>query len=156
MKSKVIKIIAVICYYSGLVKLFYRLNRRSKRIVTFHNVIPFNLLPKGKRIGLVDTEEEFENKIIELSKFFSFSNDLRDENSVTITFDDGYKNQFEIAGRILERFGKTNATVFVSGAILNNNSENALIVDLLMHWIELVPEGEYYILCNSNIKPILS
>ena len=152
MKAKIIKIIAVICYYSGLVKLFYRLNRHSKRIVTFHNVIPANLLPKGKKIGLVDTEDEFENKIIELSRYFSFSNDLRDAKSITITFDDGYKNQFEIAGRILEHLGNINATVFVSGAVLNCNSENALTVDLLMHWIELAPEGEYYILCNSNIK----
>lgn len=155
MKAKIIKIIAVICYYSGLVKLFYRLNRHSKRIVTFHNVIPANLLPKGKKIGLVDTEDEFENKIIELSRYFSFSNDLRDAKSITITFDDGYKNQFEIAGRILEHLGNINATVFVSGAVLNCNSENALTVDLLMHWIELAPEGEYYILDFLKADPLL-
>ena len=55
MKHKIILLIAFLFYYVGIIRLFYFLNRKAKRIITFHNVIPANLLPQGKMIGLTDT-----------------------------------------------------------------------------------------------------
>lgn len=59
MKQKVVKLIAVLCYWLGFDALFYFLNKKAKRIITFHNVIPASLLPQGRSIGLTDTEESF-------------------------------------------------------------------------------------------------
>ena len=135
--------------------LFYWLNRKAKRIVTFHNIMPSNLLPNGRKIGLTDTEETFAMKINEIRKHFEISTNIDDSSSVTVTFDDGYRNEYEVS--------KKNAGVgfkgiiFVAGKLLNNgNPDNALVVDLLMHWIELVPDGTYCVayhtLPEQNIK----
>ena len=70
MKHKLIEIIAFLCYILRIDNLFYFLNKKSKRIVTFHNVIPQKLLPHGKRIGLVDTEMSFQMKMHEIKRHF--------------------------------------------------------------------------------------
>lgn len=134
-------VLATVCYYIGLDHLFYMLNRNAKRIITFHNVMPSNLLPEGKSIGLTDTEESFATKIKEVRKHFRISTDVMDQQSLTITFDDGYRNQFDIAKKIL---GADKAVIFASGGVVNNdNPLGALTVDLLMHWTELIPNGHY-------------
>ena len=130
------QVVAFICYISGLIHLFYLLNRKAKRIVTFHNVVPAYLLPKGKRIGLTDTEEEFRSKVRMIKEHCG--------NNMLITFDDGYLNQSEVAGRILREEGNTPATIFAAGRMINNSDpEGALVVDLLLHWIQLAPNGIY-------------
>lgn len=144
MKHIIVKLLAFICYWTGLVSLFYALNKKAKRIVTFHNVIPENLLPKGKKIGLIDTEESFGMKIQEIKKYFSITNDLNDAKSLTITFDDGYCNEYEVVSKVAGDDAK--GIIFISGHLINNNNPtDALTVDLLMHWIELVPNGTYFI-----------
>ena len=144
MKEKVLHILAFFCYYSGIIRLFYYLNRRSKRIVTFHNVIPANLLPNGRKIGLTDTEESFRMKIREIQKHFKISTDIQDSHTLTITFDDGYCNEYEIVHKLVSDDVK--GVIFASGHIINNSvPSNALIVDLLMHWTELIPNGKYFV-----------
>lgn len=145
MNALLLKSIAVFAYYSGLTNLFYYLNRKAKRIITFHNVMPMGLLPDGIRVGIVDTDDDFAKIVSEVRKHFAISNDLSDSASATITFDDGYKNQVEIAGKILKEMGVP-AIIFVSGQILNNSdADKALVVDLLMHWVYLAPDGEYHL-----------
>lgn len=144
MKHIVVKLLAFICYWTGLVSMFYALNKKAKRIVTFHNVIPQNLLPNGKKIGLIDTEESFDMKIREIKKHFPITNDLNDAKSLTITFDDGYCNEYEVVSKVAGDDVK--GIIFISGHLINNNNPaDALTVDLLMHWIELVPNGTYFI-----------
>lgn len=145
MNAGLLKSIAILAYFSGLTNLFYHLNRKSKRIITFHNVLPERLLPNGIKIGIVDTDADFFKIVSEVRKHFTINNDLNDIRSATITFDDGYLNQIEIAGQILKKMGVP-ATVFVSGQNLNNSdAEKALVVDLLMHWVYLAPDGEYHL-----------
>lgn len=144
MKQKISRIIAVLCYYLGIDALFYWLNKDVKRIITFHNVMPAGLLPQGKQIGLTDTEETFQQKVRMLKSRFKVGNDLSDSRQVTITFDDGYLNQCEVAGRILKEEGHLPAIVFAAGKMINNTEPlEALVVDLLLHWIQLAPDGKY-------------
>lgn len=63
MRQSITIFIAILSYYSGLTRLFYHLNRKAKRIITFHNVMPFSTLPSGRSIGLTDTEETFRKKV---------------------------------------------------------------------------------------------
>lgn len=102
MKQQFVKLIATLCYWLGIDALFYFLNRKAKRIITFHNVMPERLLPQGKRIGLTDTEESFTMKIHEIGKHFQFTTDIRDNKGATITFDDGYRNQYDVAAPLME------------------------------------------------------
>lgn len=143
MKSSIVTLIAILCYWLGIDRLFYWLNRNSKRIVTFHNVIPSSLLPQGKKIGLTDTEETFAMKLREIGKNFYFTTDFCDNKGVTITFDDGYRNQYEVASSLM---GDTKGVIFACGKLYDNvTPHEALVVDLLMHWTWLVPKGEYII-----------
>ena len=143
MNRTLVKAFGVFCYYSGLIKFFYFLNRKKKRILTFHNVMQEKDLPYGKRIGLTHTETEFRKIVQEVGKHFSFGIGLDNTKEAIITFDDGYKNQGEIAARILNNL-KIPAIIFVAGQNLNNHNPNkALVVDLLMHSVELAPAGQY-------------
>ena len=143
MKHKIIEILAFLCYWTGIDALFYFLNRKTKRILTFHNVMPEHLLPEGKRIGLTDNEDEFRLMIREIMKRYKISNDILDARTATITFDDGYKNQCECGGRILKEFGVP-GVIFTAGKVINNgNPHEALVVDLLLHWTELADDGCY-------------
>lgn len=144
MKQKIVRIFAILCYYLGVDALFYWLNKDAKRIVTFHNVMADCLLPEGKRIGLTDTEETFRQKVRLLKSRYMIGNDLFDAHQLTITFDDGYKNQCEVAGRILKEEGNLPAIIFVAGKMINNEEPlGALVVDLLLHWTLLAPDGKY-------------
>ena len=134
MKQKMVRIIAVLCYYLGLDALFYWLNKDAKRIITFHNVMPESILPQGKRIGLTDTEETFRQKVRLMKSRFKIGNDLSDARQLTITFDDGYLNQSEVAGRILKEEGDLPAIIFAAGRMIDNaEPSKALVVDLLLH-----------------------
>ena len=152
MKQKVVKLIAVLCYWLGFDALFYFLNKKAKRIITFHNVIPASLLPQGRSIGLTDTEESFHMKICILKSRFSISIDLWDSKTATITFDDGYVNQSEIAGRILKEEDNLPAIIFAAGRMIGNTTpSDALIVDLLLHWVQLAPNGAYSLTCGCAV-----
>lgn len=151
MKNRITLIFAVLCYYCGIDSLLYYLNRKSKRIITFHNVMPENLLPEGKKIGLTETEETFAMKIREMEKHFTLSADVDNSRTLTITFDDGYRNEYEIAKKYAP-----NGIIFVSGKVMNNTEPSkTLTIDLLMHWMELVPEGKYIVDYATMVKRVL-
>lgn len=152
MKRKIVKLIAVLCYWLGFDALFYFLNKKAKRIITFHNVMPASLLPQGKFIGLTDTEESFHMKIRILRSRFGISIDLLDSKTATITFDDGYVNQSEIAGRILKEEDNLPAIIFAAGRMIGNTApSDALVVDLLLHWAQLAPNGVYSLTCSCAV-----
>lgn len=152
MKPVISKLIAFLCYWTGLDSLFYFINRRAKRIITFHNVIPEYLLPQGKRAGLIDSEESFRMKIRIIKNRFKIGTEINDPTTAAITFDDGFKNQSEIAGRILMEEGGLSAIVFVAGRMINNSDpSNALLVDRLLHWTQLAPNNTYALPCDCAV-----
>ena len=152
MKQQIVKLIAALCYWLGIDAFFYMLNRKAKRIITFHNVMPANLLPQGKIIGLTDTEESFRMKVRMLRKRFCISTDVLDSGTATITFDDGYKNQQEVAGRILKGEGNLPAIIYAAGRMIGNTTPSeALVIDLLLHWTHLAPNGAYALECSCAV-----
>ena len=132
--------LAIVSYWTGLDILFYWFNRKSKRIITFHNVLPDELQDGLPMVGCVDTLSEFKKIIEMIGSKFSFSTDVRDPRTATITFDDGLLNQYEIAGGYLKRKGIP-AILFVAGDVIGAKSENTLVTDRLLVWTYFAPNA---------------
>lgn len=129
MKELLRKIIAFVAYWSGIDNVFYHLNRHAKRVLTFHNVLPDDMMMKGVAEGITISLSEFREIIGWIGERFPFSVDVDDPKTATITFDDGYKNEYEIAGKWLIGQGIP-AILFVSGQVINAAPENCLAVDM--------------------------
>lgn len=144
MKQCVLQILAFLAYWFGVDALFYWLNRKAKRILTFHNVLPADLFKPDLTNGVSNSVEDFKFIIEEVRKRFDYSVDVFDPRTVTITFDDGFLNQYEIAGRILDEMGHIPAIIFTVGDVLDNgNPESVIIVEQLLHWVTYAPNGCY-------------
>ncbi len=131
------RLVAIVCYYLGVDAFFYWLNRHAKRIITFHNVLPDDIYTDDVANGVSCSESEFRYIVRELKKRWRFSTDLFDCNTITITFDDGYLNQYEIGAKILREEGEIPAYLFVAGDVLAGKE---LLVDQLLHWAARVPK----------------
>lgn len=132
-------LVAIACYYLGIDALFYWLNRKAKRILTFHNVLRDDLFKIGVANGVSTSLSNFIKVIDECSRRFGFSLDLADPKTLTITFDDGYANQYTTAFSALKK-RHIPAYLFCCGNCLKGKT---LTVDKLMHWLDGVPVGEY-------------
>ena len=148
MKRFVNRVVAWLAYWGGVDALFYWLNRRAKRIITFHNVLPDEMFRRSVANGVSNSLGEFELIVDECARRFGFSTDLFDAKTMTITFDDGYRNQYTTAFKALQRRGIP-AYLFVSGNLLSKSprSGDCLLIDKLLHWvseapIELIPSGD--------------
>lgn len=138
-KGSIRHVIAIVGYYFGLDALFYRLNRHCKRVVTFHNVLPDSLYCQAPVSGPIDKQSDFEAIVREISKRFKFSVDLEDSSTVTLSFDDGYVNQVEVAGEVLSKM-QIPAILFVAGDVVDSTHKEALPIDLLGLWVDNAPE----------------
>lgn len=146
------KLIATICYYLQLHKVAYWLNRNRKRTITFHNILTDDVFENNVANGVSNSLSQFKAIIDEIARHFDFSLDLDDSKTVTITFDDGYRNQVEIAAPYLRSKGVP-AYLFVSGRLLPSDGSDGeqgvdarpLTIDLLLHWVGYVPNGKYSI-----------
>lgn len=160
MKERLVRILAMATYWLGIDAIFYFLNRNAKRILTFHSVMPDELCNSGTPI-VAESVTSFRRKIRMLKRRWEFSTDINDPRTLTITFDDGFKNEFEVAGMVLMEEGNIPAILFTATSLIGQeNPEKSLVVDLLMHWNAGVPDGEYrlealdtsikYTRCNRN------
>lgn len=158
MKRRLVHLLAVVCYFCGLDALFYALNRRAKRIVTFHNVLRDELFRPGLANGVSNRLSEFKRIVDECAKRFPISNDLFDPKTLTITFDDGYRNQYTTAFKYLREKGVP-AILFMAGDLVpegEKRGEDAqatmttgLFIDLLLHWVAEVPQEQ--IPCGNRL-----
>ena len=135
MRHRVVEVLAFLAYWSGLDSLFYWLNRKAKRIVTFHNVLPDELYVNNLANGVSNSESGFRLIVGEIAKRYRFSTDVWDAKTCTITFDDGYVNQAEIAGRVLGEMGIP-AILFVAGDLIGG--KGPLLIDKLLHKTESI------------------
>ena len=126
-------------YWLCIDAVLYRLNRNAKRIITFHNVLPDELMNGLPNAGCMDAASDFKRIIEEVGSRFRFSADLMDSNSVTITFDDGLVSQYEIAGEIL-RSQNIPAIVFLAGDAIGATPETTLVTDRLIVWTYFAPD----------------
>ena len=151
MKCKLVSVLCFFCYWLGIDELFYFLNRKAKRIITFHNILPDDMFRRGVANGVSNSLSEFELIVNECAKRYEFSTDLFDSRTLTITFDDGYRNQYTTAFKYLHR-RSIPAYLFVSGGILPPSrncpaGDKSLVIDKLLHWvaeapIEFIPGGD--------------
>ena len=151
MKRRVFRLFCRICYWSGLIQLFYWLNRQSKRVLCFHHVLPDDMALSLPLDGFVITASEFRHVIREVRRKFPISNDIDNPLSVTITFDDGFLNQYEVAAEILRQEGDIPACLFVTGKMIGcEHPESALDCDLIAAWATFAPEGDYTLRINDG------
>lgn len=148
--------IARICYNLSLHKLAYFLNRNRKRIITFHNVLDDDVFIDDVANGVSTSLSDFKIIIDEIGNRFAFSLDLDDASTVTVTFDDGYNNQAEIASSYLIA-KNIPAYLFVSGQLIVDDDKvetESLTIDKLLHWVSHVPPGMYDLRFDDNIIPV--
>lgn len=149
--------IARICFYLKLHKLAYFLTRERKRVITFHNVLSDDVFINNVANGVSCSLSSFKQIIEEIATVYPFSLDLDNPSTVTITFDDGYNNQAEIAGNYLIERGIP-AYLFLSGQLIKGggNESETLIIDKLLHWISYVPADEYSIQINGGLSTTIT
>ena len=142
MRRKILRLVVVASYWLGVTNLLYWLNRKAKRIVTFHNVLPDNLAERNLSVGCSESVSDFKKKIEEISTRFPFSTDVWDYRTITITFDDGILNEYEVAGRILKE-RDIPAIMFVTGDVIGMTPETAFVIDKVNVWSERASESDF-------------
>lgn len=124
----------------GLNKVLFRLNRGRKRVITYHNVIPDRHFMAAIHLGVSHAESVFQAQMRHLVKHHRLGTNLVDAREVAITFDDGYRNQFEVAHKILSGFS-IRALFFCCLDLVQG--EAPLVVDDLLCWLSYVSKGSY-------------
>ena len=81
-----------IVYWLGMDALFYWLNRKAKRIICFHSVLPHEIKKSSLACGLDNSEDEFRTILHSIKKRYGFSTNIFDATTVTLSFDDGFLN----------------------------------------------------------------
>lgn len=141
-KQFIVNLVAFLCYWLGVDLLFYYLNRNAKRIITFHDVLPDELFDRrGNGVGC--SASNFRYVVDEIAKRYRFSIDVFDAATVTITFDDGFINQYEVAAEILKE-KSIPAIIFVTGDLVDADIYHSLPNALITHWCAYVPNEILY------------
>ena len=131
----------ILAFYSGIISLFYRLNRRRQRILVFHHIIPDHLINDTFEQRIVcSSQSHFERLIDIVNKRFEVTTQIGKPNSAIITFDDGYRAALT-ADKVLRKYDN-NAYFFLPLSIVDGGP---LWVDKIMGWIAYVAPGEYSI-----------
>jgi peptidoglycan/xylan/chitin deacetylase (PgdA/CDA1 family) len=146
-----LKLLAWLCRWLGVNRLFYFLNRNRKRILTFHNVLPDALFRSSLHEGVSHSESVFRRQIAHLTSRFRFGTDLKNPRELTLTFDDGYRNQHAVVHPILMQFGIA-AYFFCCLDLLSG--EEPLLIDLFLLWLSYVEYGEYRIHLAPDAEPL--
>lgn len=136
----------------GLFRFYYWVNRSKELVITYHNILPDELYDSSVHLGVSHAESVFENHI-------NLIKDIQKNRKILITFDDGYKNQLEVAAKILNKYN-LKAIFFITFEMLITS--RALLIDMLLMWTSYVPAGIYrifdqeYKLDNSNRAQVTS
>lgn len=144
-KTSILNGIYFICYYTGLTRLFFWINREQIVVINYHNVIPDHLYDRSVHLSYSHARSIFKQQARLISSRFHPSKwpaPPRGRGRCIITFDDGFKNQWFVAGPILKEY-KLPAIYFVPFGPLEDGK--TLIVDQIMKWISYCPPGIYNI-----------
>ena len=144
--------LAWLCYYTGVSLFFSFLNCKRKKIITYHNVIPDHEFNDLLHEGVSHSLSIFRSQINYLTTYFKCDTDLYNSKSITITFDDGYLNQYKYAYPILVEF-KIKAYFFVALDLIE--SGEALLIDRILMWLSYVPFGTYLLALAKRNDTIL-
>ena len=123
----------------GVIRMFYWLNRHKSIVLTYHNIIPDHLFDDSVHLGVSHSVSVFESHLSLVKRRF-LNNKIK--SKVCLTFDDGYKNQYALASKILEKYG-LQGVFFISFKPIIDRLP--LIIDKIMMWVSYVPFGDYTI-----------
>lgn len=129
------------CNIFGVNNIFYKLNRGRKKIIAYHNVLPDNYFKDVINLEYSIKESQFIRHLEIIKRRFNIGLDLYNNDEVTITFDDGYLNQYLIASRILDKYC-IKAYFFYAGDLLKDR--DILSIDRIQYWLDYVKEGTYF------------
>lgn len=135
-----LKKVARISKVTGFTRLCYFFNRNRKRVIAYHNVIPDKFFDDSLHLFHSMKESSFKAQLEVMRKRFRVSTDIEDVKSITLTFDDGYLNQYEIASKAMDRRNMKGYFFCVEDLISNGNP---ILMDMLQYWVSYVEEGTY-------------
>ncbi|MDX2345531.1 MAG: polysaccharide deacetylase family protein [Legionella sp.] len=145
--TKLIIYLYIILYYIGVFRFFYFLNRKSQVVLTYHHVINDHIYDETLlHLGVSCSEYSFSKQLDIICSRFKVTTELGVPNSCIITFDDGYKNNLEVAAPYLNQKsapGLFFIPAFYFDAAVNDHT---LWVDKLLMWFSYAPEGKYHAL----------
>jgi len=136
MKTIFKKVFSKILYYSGAISLTRRLfPLKDVTVLMFHQVKPENFKEQ------IEYLRKYYNIISEQELIdWHYNNKKLPKNSVMLTFDDGYLNNYLYAWPILKKY-KLPATIFLATGHINKQ---------IMAWYDKVD----YVINNANVKKI--
>jgi peptidoglycan/xylan/chitin deacetylase (PgdA/CDA1 family) len=144
------KILAIILYYSGLIKVIRLLGRNYAKILVFHSINDHEAsFIRGTNVCIPPNRFEKHLKyikknyrVISLKKLVNSLNQGKVAPcSMVITFDDGFADNFIYAFPILQRY-KINGTFFLATDCIDNRSPL---------WIQEL----YYLINNVGVERII-
>jgi peptidoglycan/xylan/chitin deacetylase (PgdA/CDA1 family) len=148
MKKYLLGSIYFVAYHIGIFDLLYRFYRRPI-VVSYHNIIPDSLGASYEQfIGGDHLESEFDQHLEIIKSKLPVGNEIA-PGKVLITFDDGYRNNYLVAAKLLKKH-EVKATFFVPACYFD--SPEILWVDKMLMWLSFVPAGEYQL--GGTVYPI--
>jgi len=148
MKYIILKWTYRLFYCLGVFKLFYFLKRKQQTVITYHNVISDDIFNSDLlHLGVSCSESSFIKQIDIVSSRFRITTDVGVQKTCIISFDDGYRNNIEIAAPHLTKRGIF-GLFFVPACYFDNHfgTDHTLWVDKILMWISYIPIGNYAIL----------
>lgn len=152
MKKKILIIIGVIIIITLLgIGYIYIKNENKVAILGYHGILPKEINTSGD--NLIVNQETFEKELQVLNKLGYETMTLKDfycwkngecekkHNSVLITFDDGYINNYEYAFELLKKYNM-NAVVFCVGSYTEANDTSHINKEMLLKIGEEYPNIE--------------
>ena len=144
MKNFILKLLYVTAYHMGVFRVFFYLQKKRQTIVTYHNVIGDDLFDSELlHLGVSCRESSFVKQLDIIKSEFKVITEVGIPGSCIVSFDDGYKNNIEIAARLLND-RKISGLFFVPACSFESRS--ILWADELLMWVSYVPTGKYTIL----------
>jgi peptidoglycan/xylan/chitin deacetylase (PgdA/CDA1 family) len=135
--------VLLVLHYLGFNRLFYCITSKRQKIITYHNVIDDLHFDDALHLGVCHSKSVFKFQLNEMHKSkLRFSTEVNRENSVMITFDDGYQNKFEIARPILNQLN-IKAVFFITSDLVD--AKEPLWIDKVLLWFSYVPENTFII-----------
>ena len=141
MKKKILIIIGVIIIIALLgIGYIYIKNENKVAILGYHGILPKEINTSSD--NLIVNQETFEKELqvldklgyetMTLEEFYCWKNGecKKKHNSVLITFDDGYNNNYEYAFELLKKYNM-NAVVFCVGSYTEANDTSHMNSEML-------------------------
>jgi len=143
------KIIALMCYYSGLIALANALSRKKMIILLYHTVDKDRFREQMEYVKQKYHVIALEHAVARIR------NEQIQGNEIVLTFDDGYENNYTQAYPVLDRL-QIPATIFMASGLVGRHrfawydQVKEFINDHLMDKITIEIENEQHVFNLSN------